>query len=239
MKKLIVISFYQDRTPEYLYRLLNCLLPYKDDILVVMNEASGRAALSGLGDITLLSNPNIGMNIGAWDRGFREFPDKDLYIFLQDECFLKQKGFLEAIVKRFESDKSLGMLGESLNLKWKNSWSSLRQSGFNCLAEDHFIDGIPARRVDCYLEQMKSWGIAPGNSGTHLRSLVWSFPGEVLRRLGGFPLGKNRGECIAAEIAVARAVVSLGYKFDQISEVPFYYFGHSEWRSDGVSKVTA
>jgi hypothetical protein len=66
---------------------------------------------------------------------------------------------------------------------------------------------------------------------------VWFFPGTMLRLLGGFPVGANRGECVAAEIAVSRKIVSLGYRFDQICEPPFSFFGHSEWRSDGLSKM--
>jgi hypothetical protein len=78
--------------------------------------------------------------------------------------------------------------------------------------------------------------IDAGNTGFHLRSLCWAFRGDVLRAMGGFPIGKNKGECIAAEIGVSRKVLQLGFEFDQITPNPFCYIGHGEWKADGSSK---
>jgi hypothetical protein len=177
------------------------------------------------------------MNIGAWGQGFAERGNADLYIFLQDECFLKQNNFVEAIEKRFVNDRSLGMLGESLNIRWSKPWTELILGALNVQEAEHLINGSPSRRVDTYLHFIRSWGIEPGATGSHLRSLMWAFPGEVIRKLGGFPVGKNRGECIAAEIAVSRAILMMGYRIGQISEASFSFFGHAEWRSDGMSKI--
>ena len=237
MNLLITVSFYEGRSSDQLIELLGHLDEYRDDLLLVINRDEIPEMQFDFNNIRTINNKNLGMNIGAWNAAFQAYPDKDLYLFLQDECFLKRTGFLTAIKKRFENDRSLGMLGESLNLKWAYPWSQLESSALNSHADDHYVNGLPGRRVECYLRAMHSWGINPGSTGAHLRSLFWSFPGSVLRELGGFPVGFNRGGCIAAEIGVSRKVESLGYTFDQISGVPFSFFGHSEWRADGVSKV--
>jgi hypothetical protein len=129
------------------------------------------------------------------------------------------------------------MLGESLNRKWNHPWETLTNSPLNNYCDDHFIGSGCSRRVDTYLSAMQSWGVDPGETGAHLRSLVWAIRGDVLRQMGGFPIGNNKGECIAAEISVSRRVIQMGLEFDQIDRAPFFYFGHLEWRSDGSSKV--
>jgi hypothetical protein len=237
MKIRIIISYYSTRSPNELRRLLQQLVAYRDQICVVVNQDSDSVLHELALGVQVLSNPNQGMNIGAWNRGFLENPDSDLYVFLQDECFLKRDGFIQAATERFESDVRLGMLGETINWRWAYPWPVLLGSGLNQITAEHFVDGGPAGRVACYLSTMKNWGVDPGHSAEHLRSLVWFFPGTMLRLLGGFPVGANRGECVAAEIAVSRKIVSLGYRFDQICEPPFSFFGHSEWRSDGLSKL--
>ena len=236
MKTRIIISHYSVRPLEELRQLLKQLAGYRDQICVVINQEADAPAHDLIANVQVLTNPNLGMNIGAWNRGFLDDPDADLYFFLQDECFLKRDGFIQASIDRFRKDARLGMLGETINRRWAHPWPVLLTSSLNQIDAEHCAGGIPTGRVSAYLAAMKGWGVDPGRSAEHLRSLVWAFPGAVLRLLGGFPVGVNRGECVAAEIAVSRKVVSLGYRFDQISDVPFFYFGHSEWRSDGLSK---
>jgi hypothetical protein len=81
------------------------------------------------------------------------------------------------------------------------------------------------------------WGINPGVTGRHLRSLVWGFSNESLSRLGGFPIGSTKEECIASEIAVSKKIEQLGLSVTQISDTPFTFFKHEEWRADGTSKI--
>jgi hypothetical protein len=234
---LIVISFYSKRNRGNLLNLLTSLEGFEGEVLVVENIDSD--AISSLTDIDaeVILNVNRGMNIGAWNRGFLERRDYDTYLFLQDECFLKKDGYVEAILSRFKKNPKLGMLGESLNRKWNHPWETLTNSPLNNYCDDHFIGSGCSRRVDTYLSAMQSWGVDPGETGAHLRSLVWAIRGDVLRQMGGFPIGNNKGECIAAEISVSRRVIQMGLEFDQIDRAPFFYFGHLEWRSDGSSKV--
>lgn len=233
----IIISYYYARPLDRLIALLVSLSEFRDQITVVVNGNLGDLTPLYAQGVRVILRENEGMNIGAWSRGFLERGDADLYIFLQDECFLKRRNFVQAIESIFRSNGSLGMVGESLNPRWAKPWELLNSEGVNVYEVEHLINGIPSRRVDTYLHFMHSWGIKPGASGAHLRSLVWALPGEVMRALGGFPIGRNRGECIAAEIAVSRKVIMMGYQISQISESPFTFFGHSEWRPDGFSKL--
>ena len=238
MKLKIIISYYSAREPDSLIRLLNELSQYQKNILVSINHDENFHLKNLSLNVPHIFNQNVGMNIGAWHHGYKHDTSDDLYVFLQDECFLKNHDFLNAAIKKFESDCTLAMLGETINRKWAQSWNTLSRSPLNSLENDHYVDGHVSTRVQCYVNAMQGWNINPGDTGEHLRSLVWMLPGKVMRQLEGFPIGGNRGECIAAEIAVSRKIVSLGYKFDQIAPMPFSYFGHCEWRSDGASKLT-
>ncbi len=234
---LIVISYYAARESTNLVKLTESLKAYTNSVMVVTNVDNVVSPVRHGENSKMIINSNVGMNIGAWNRGFKEDPEADYYLFLQDECFLKRDGFWDAIIGRFKADPTLGMLGESFNHKWARSWESLSASSLNSLEDDHLLEGARSRRVDVYLDAMRRWSISPGGSGAHLRSLVWALSGSAMRRLGGFPVGKNRGECIAAEIAVSRQLIHFGYRIDQVCPQPFTYFGHSEWRSDGLSKL--
>jgi hypothetical protein len=233
----IIISYYAARPKEPLLRLLTELRNFMPSIILIVNSDGPDQGLWQHNSLRIIKNANVGMNIGAWNRGFLAESDADFYLFLQDECYVRRRDFIETIVSRFRAEKDLGMLGETVNKKWNQPWSAIAKSPLNTMDPDHFIGDLPAKRVETYLNAMSIWGIEPGSTGTHLRSLVWAFPGNVMRELGGFPIGRNKGECIAAEIAVSRKILSLGYRFDQIAKKPFFLFGHSEWRDDGLSKI--
>jgi hypothetical protein len=235
----IIISYFASRDLSSLKRLVNDLSMLNFEVIIVVNYDKFDVVLdSYFSQLShkVIWNKNLGMNIGAWNRGFHANPSADFYLFLQDECFLKKDGFIGSLTSRFRRELDLGMLGESINRRWAQPWPTMANSNLNRLDIGHFVEGRPARRVDCYLNAMRNWGVNPGVTGEHLRSLVWAFPGNVLRKLGGFPLGRDKGECIAAEIAVSREIVNMGYRFDQVSPTPFTFFGHSEWRPDGSSK---
>jgi hypothetical protein len=235
----IIISFYEPRSADDLHQLMTSLAMYKDQGSIVINsdQLDGEPQFHSLDGWQAITVPNRGMNIGAWQQGFLARPDENIYFFLQDECFVKQPGFFEACLQRFEDNPKLGMLGESLNLKWNHPWPAMRKSGLNWQDADHQIDGTDIPRVDYYLKTLERLGIAPGDSGLHLRSLCWAFRGDTLRAIGGLPVGVSKGECIAAEIGVSRKVLQHGYLFDQLCPAPFNYVGHREWKADGSSKI--
>lgn len=234
---LIVISFYDRRQTDQLYDLLGSLGRHSAggefDVLVVVNQA--RHVPIALPPTpfkaTVIYRENTGMNIGAWDAGWRRSKDYMYFVFLQDECLVQQDGWLRALIRRVDAP-GVGMVGESLNLKWDKSWPELERINKGAIMPDHLVDGRPAERVAVYLHCMRQWGIDPGMSGRHLRSLVWAFRRDVLERIDGFPVGANYGECIAAEISVGRAVEALGLSVAQCSEKEFTFIWHREWNQD-------
>ena len=180
---------------------------------------------------------NTGMNIGAWDAGWRHHPDFENYLFLQDEVRLVQENWLSAYVDVGEAlchtGHSLFLIGESWNSKWDKAWPELHRGALNTYSPGHPPD---ERRVDYYLRCMSQWNINPGHSGGHLRSLIWFSNLATLQKIGGFPVGNSYGECIAAEIAVNRSVIEQGGILKSIGDLPFQVFAHPEWSSNGASK---
>jgi hypothetical protein len=238
MNVLTVVNHYDRRPKDSLESLLNQLRAYDLQVLVVINsdEEKTSSTWRETSKLRYLRRPNAGMNIGAWSEGYARMPDFDYYLFLQDECIIEKDDFIEAYAEEFNKDKNLGMVGESINPKWLMDWESLRQSGLNVFSPEHEIGRVPTRRVDFYLHCLKTWGIDPGKTGRHLRSLIWFLPGCIMGRLKGFPEGKNKGECIAAEIGVSRRIEQMGYSLKQVGEAPFSYIYHTEWQRDGYRK---
>ncbi len=202
------------------------------DIVVVVNRTT-----SGVLELPLprdavkavLARPNEGMNIGAWDHGWRSFPDYDGYLFLQDECELKSEGWLKPFVD-VASAPGAGLVGESWNGGWDRPWESMRVSVEGQRMPGHDLQGRVANRVDVYLDFMSRCGVAAGHKAGHLRSLVWFARRDTLVAMNGFLQGVSFGECIGAEIAATKCVESLGLRSLQVDAQPFRYFGHREWR---------
>lgn len=228
---LIIISHYASRSDKQLSALLTQISEFSKNILIVINDDDVTAESAGFfKGYPAIFRPNIGMNIGGWNAAFTRHPTHKYYIFLQDECSVIRGDFISA----YESELSkfgVGMTGESINKKWDKSWDEMLKSPLNYLVDKNLS------RVEYYLYLMSVWGIKPGVTGRHLRSLVWGFGNEALGRLGGFPMGSTKEECIASEIAVSKKIEQLGLSVTQISASAFTFFRHEEWRTDGTSKI--
>lgn len=234
-KILITISHYNIRNKDNLIKLINSLKNELSDLLIVINDDDCiKEKNTFFYNTRALIRPNTGMNIGAWNASFLKNRDYDFYLFLQDECQILDNIFIKKYIDEL-SKKDVGMTGESVNYKWANSWSNIAHSTLNYKV-GYNVNKTPIFRVQFYLNLMKKWNIDPGISGIHLRALVWGFTKEVLNLVSPFPLGIKKEECIAAEIAVSKKVESLGFKVTQISEQPFKYISHFEWKLDGTSK---
>lgn len=231
---LVIISHYEARSRAPLNRLLASLTTCSsgaayDVALVINRDASTRSSVAeSVRTKFIHTRENTGMNIGAWEHGWRASPGYSQYLFLQDECSAVREGWLAAYLARSE-DASIGLLGESVNEAWAKPWEQLARERAGEVMPDHTLDGQQAERVPLYLECMRRWGVDPGATGRHLRSLAWFARREVLERIGGFPIGHSYGECIAAEIAVSRRVEAAGLRVEQASPAPFHFFGHSDW----------
>jgi hypothetical protein len=232
-KLLVVINHFDQRPLDDLLHLLDALHSHDDDITfdtcVVINQSLAGRKVRELPNVDFLHyRENTGMNIGAWDYGWRCHPDYDYYLFLQDECIVSAHDWARQFITRLQ-DRSVGLVGETFNAKWNRPWSVLQNKKVASTMPGHFIDGKPADRVAAYLDFMARHNIDPTPGAGHVRALIWALRGDTLRAIDGFPLGDNYGECIAAEIAVSKMVEALGLKVVQLSAEPFYCFSHAEW----------
>ena len=234
-KVLITISHYSKRNKNNLIEIINSLKDQFCDLLIVINDDNCVKEKNAVfSNIKTLIRPNTGMNIGAWNTSFLNNRHHDFYLFLQDECQILDSTFISQYINEL-SKKDVGMTGESINYKWANSWNYIEKSALNYKV-GYNINKIPVFRVQHYLSLFKKWNIDAGQSGIHLRSLVWGFKKETLKKVFPFPIGMTKEECIAAEIGVSKKVESLGYKVTQINEKPFQLISHIEWKLDGSSK---
>jgi hypothetical protein len=231
---LVVISYFDGRPAAPLRRLLASMARHpaggEYDIAVVVNRAGGGSRQLGLNrpDVRVHERANTGMNIGAWDHGWRSDPGYAHYLFLQDDCLVAREGWLAAYLSR-AADPHIGLLGEALNPAWDKSWEKLAKERAGEVMPDHTLGGAPVERVALYLDFMRRAEIDPGEGGRHLRSLTWFARRDVLERIGGFPIGANYGECIAAEIAVSRNIVAAGLRVEQVARDPFHFIRHADW----------
>lgn len=233
---LVVISYYDRRPVQNLLALLKSLEAYQAgdeyDACIVVNRTKNEDLIlpSRHRHIPVIYRHNVGMNIGAWDYGWRHNNPYRDYLFLQDECYVICANWLNAYRTRLSHD--VGMVGESLNKQWDNTWPELRRSLSKSRLPEHSLDGRNINRVDYYLEVFKRHGINPGENGRHLRSLIWFMSRDVLVKIDGFIIGSNYGECIAAEIGTSKKVEALGMRVAQIHEEEFFYIRHLEYNQD-------
>ncbi len=234
---LVVISYYDRRPVEPLIELLESIAAYPAGApyqCVLMTNKTHASALPSF--VTSLvdahaTRANLGMNIGAWDAAWRRWQGRPAYVFLQDDCLVARAGWLQAALEAL-ADPGVGLVGESMNTGWDRPWDVLREAQGRDVLPEHTLGGKPANRVDVYLDAMRRYGIDPGASGRHLRSLVWGLRGEVLEQLDGFAIGSDYGTCIAAEIGASRAVQALGLELAEIGAGAFHYIRHREWNQD-------
>jgi hypothetical protein len=236
-KTLVVISYYDRRPIHNLLELIGSLHQYpagdEFDVCVIVNRTKNEEiSIPHLSSAAIHYRHNIGMNIGAWDYGWRQWPNYKCYLFLQDECYVIRERWLAGYRAVLEKP-NVGMVGESLNQLWGRPWTELRKLFAGTVLPEHSLEDECANRVDFYLEFMKANGVTPGLGGKHLRSVVWLLTAEVLKKIGGFLIGRNYGECIAAEIATSKKVEALGLDCVQANaKEEFFYIRHLEYNQD-------
>ena len=240
--------FAQTEKRSSLNRLIKKLDKLEGKIVIIENNDfhAGKAQLAEVNGIKRITRENLGMNIGAWREGWKLFDTLDYYFFFQAESYIKKLNFASHYINIFRADPSIGLIGDSLNTKWAHSWSKLERSQFNTeiLIQPNSYEynsnhqgsqPKKERRVTFYRKKLEEWGIKTHNqNAAHIRALNWCTTRDILNKIE-FPIGHSYHECIAAEIAVSRAVIQAGYKVSQSHQIPFKYIGHSEWQ--GNSKI--
>lgn len=231
-RQAVIVSLYDQRSLEPLEALLESMQLHDAglafELVLVINRDDQRPLdLPAIEGMRVIERPNGGMNIGAWDHGWRQCAAADGFLFLQDECLIMQPGWL----LEFASWAAAGaaLTGESLNASWDRPWSELRKTHGQTDMPGHSLNGEPANRIDLYMDFMRRHSIDPGRTARHLRSLVWYVRRPWLERINGFASGRNFGECIGAEIGASRAIEAAGGRLEQVSAEPFSYIRHIEW----------
>ncbi|MBR0657310.1 glycosyltransferase family A protein [Plastoroseomonas arctica] len=166
--------------------------------------------------VSILYRENTGMNIGAWDHGWRAAFNYDNFIFLQEECRILRVGWLAAYLERL-SDTSIGLIGESINADM--SWEQF-------LNLPSRISKSVWRRVH---SEVLALGIEMGSSSRHLQSLIWGARRSVLEKIGGFPIGMTKMQCIGSEVGVSLKVQSAGLRVELVGDRPFSWISHPQW----------
>ncbi len=228
-----MVSYWDERPVAALRSLVKGMDTFDPGIsferILVVNRSSESPdqTLDELRFDRIVERANTGMNIGAWDAGWRVAPNATGYLFLQDDCHILRDNWLAGFVNSARPD--VGLSGESMNLNWARPWDHLRRGPGMIELDGHTVNGRRVNRVDYYLRCMRKWGIDPGPDGRHLRSLVWYCRRDAIELIDGFPTGSTYGECIAPEIATSRRLLSHGLCIEQVRPDPFHFIGHPDW----------
>ncbi len=237
----VVIAHWDARPLDDLVRLLDQLTSTSAggefEVLVVVNQTRGGpppALPPRHAGVRVLVRENTGMNIGAWEAGWRLPPARPAYLFLQDECQLVRPGWLAAFSRR-GAERGVGLVGERMNPAWDAPWPELEVRFAGHRLPDHHVGGRPAERLAAYRDAWSRWGVPLGGRGDHLQSLVLFARHDVLARIGGLPVGRDKGEAIAAEVAISKRVQAAGLALRLVGDRPFAYFSHPQWAGRDVA----
>lgn len=230
----MVVSYYAARPPDHLAALMDELSntpsgwPFTIRVVVHRDDDQPLELPSLDPAVQVFVRPNHGYNLGAWEAGWRQAPECSAYLFLQDECRVLRSDWLAPFIER-ASQPGVGLVGERLSPPWNVGWPSLRKRFAGHRLPGHAVGGRPADRLDCYFDFFARQGIAPGAKGDHLQSLVLFARREVLEAVGGFPIGENYGEAIAAEIGMSKKVQAAGLSICEVGPAAFWCFDHPQW----------
>lgn len=217
-KSLVVVSYYDERPANELIRLLHQIrqteagAPF--DTAIVVNNASGEPlVLPGhFGDLRIFHRENTGFNIGAWQYAWRNAPDYDFYLFLQDDCVIERAGWLAAHLTASNKPKS-GFVGESMI--HHPSWQSYQRT-------------YPLNFESC-TTLAEQYGVTLGVRPDHLQTLIMGAAKDVLVKTGGFIADDDKVKAIAGEVLTSRRAAQMGYVNRQIAARPFEFISHPQW----------
>jgi hypothetical protein len=238
-KTCVVISYWTGRPQRGLHKLLSQISKVdagaKFDVVIVCN--GGDLKPLSLPDsfrklpIRIFNRENTGWNLGAWEFGWRIAGPYPYFLFLQDDCYLKSKGWIADFEFRIEHDSGIGLLGEEI--MWDEmTWSFIRKATDRDLGRSAWPENEPIHPLDTYQDLLTKRGIPPGEVGTHLPSVILFTSRKILEEVGGFPLiGTTYREAVACEIGISRVIASRGYRITRVKGEgsSFRLIGHAEW----------
>ena len=239
----VVVSFWTGHQRKILERLLGQMLKFDAgmpfDLVVVCNGGDRQPLM--LSDRfnslepKVINRINAGFNQGAWHSGWLASPNYHYYLFLQDECFIKQSGWVSEFVFRMENDLGIGLLGETT--MWVNmTWKYIRTATDRDLGLDWFDDEV-THPLDFYQEYLVTRQIPLTEVGEHIQTLIIFSSNQVLTEIGGLPFGTTYREAVACEIGLSTLVRSKGYRISKVKDDKYVLLGHSQWtRFDQIKR---
>lgn len=236
MTNLIIISFWTARSAKPLFNLLRQMdeieagLPFEIAIICNSEQVNVIPFYFNFNcqKIQVFVRQNQGLNIGAWDYGWRKLPSYDNYLFLQDDCFIVRRHWLKAFVEKFYEDSNIGLLGESIY--WKCTWEKLAQSTYNDFFKDPHSNGEVIKKIDFYRKFLLDNQIAENFTAEHLQSTILFTSRKILEKIDGFINRNNYREAIACEIAISKKVQGLGYQVQSVNPNSYHhYIAHPQW----------
>jgi len=238
MLPAVVVSTWVGNPPDYLRRLCSSMRkqPAGVDYRLFLS-ANGLdyeipPDLKGLFHRVFIRE-NRGFNLGAWDHAWRHLPDHDFFLFLQDDCRVIRRRWLQAFLERFHQLPRCGLLGENLNRNWDREWSALLSSRSERSDRGCTSPSPVSRRARFYRETLERWRIPPGRTARHLTAVVHFTSRAVLEEVGGYDLADNYEEAIAAEIAISRKIEASGHAIAQVGARRHSRIAHREWPREG------
>ncbi len=233
----VVICYWTGFPVRNLYRLLKQMSkvdagsPF--DVVVVTNGGDVKPLkldrqFDGF-DVKVINRVNRGYNIEAWDVGWRSCDDHDYFLFLQSECFLKQKGWIADFEFRMARDRGVGLLGEHYHWEQK-TWEFIREATDRDIGARAWPPDEPMHPIDTYRTLIAAKGLPLTDLGTLLSSIILFTSKAILEEVGGFPIfGTSYREAVASEVAFSRIIESRGYRLSRIRDRDFSLIGHHQY----------
>jgi hypothetical protein len=172
---------------------------------------------------------NVGLNIGAWEYGWRQSPAYDAYVFLQEECLILRKNWLRAYLKKSRRGRGR-IVGEYMITVWKpwKEWGEAVAQSLAALPEE-LRERLDNWQVPFIMDDFARHGVEPQATPTHVQALVICTTRAVLEAIGGFLIGQDYRESVASELAFSQKAMALGYPIEQVSPLPFEYIIHPQY----------
>jgi hypothetical protein len=241
----VVVSYWMGRPAKRLHGLLAQMqkvdagVPF--DLVVVCNGGDERPLslprrFDDLRPI-VLNRENCGFNLGAWEHGWRSVDGYEFFLFLQDDCFLKQAGWVYDFEFRITHDRGIGLLGEMVVYD-QMTWDYIREVEYTNFWPTVPEWPEPVHPIDTYKTLFDRHGIPWKNLGNHTPSIILFTSRRILEEVGGIPyFGPSYREAIAGELAISRLIESRGYRIAKVKDQPFELIGHPQWSPTGIPRT--
>jgi hypothetical protein len=217
---LVVICHYNAWSTQHLLSLCDELFSIDAgadfDVTIVVNRAKdiNLELPQKYQHIPIIYRKNLGFNIGAWDEAWRKNPDYNFYVFLQEECKILKKQWLEHYIKRVKK-KAPCIMGESLEISrhWellKNKYPLIYQACQKIASEKN---------------------IELGASSTHLQTIIMAASSDVMNAMDGFLSKNDKVQAMGAEVMISRHASMKNIRLVQCHWQPYYYIYHPQWNA--------